>query len=202
MTEGGDRQRGLSRMHTIISKRLSVAAVALCVAVPLAVSSSPASGSPSSVAKKQKQGQASGDHGQGGLPDRDGRYGQAGAPSVLKVADHGPLTKASNDSPDAIARAYLKANQAEFGLTRKEIDQLRPTMNDSDPGATYLRYQQVSDGRDVYGGTALVTVDGKGRVLLAGGSFVPGAGSADAAALTAAEAVSVVAGDVAPKQDV
>jgi hypothetical protein len=54
----------------------------------------------------------------------------------------------------------------------------------------------------VYGGTALVTVDGKGRVLLVGGSFVQGAGSADAAALTAAEAVSVVAGDVAPAQDV
>ena len=186
-------------MNSIITKRLSVAAVALCVAVPLATASPPASGAPSAVAKKQKQGP---DHGHGGLPDRDGRYGGSGAPSVLKVADHGALTKASQDSPDAIARGYLKANKAEFGLTPKEIDDLRLTMSDSDQGATFLRYQQVSEGREVYGGTALVTVDGKGRVLLAGGSFVAGAHTADAAVLTAAEAVAVVAGDVAPQQDV
>jgi hypothetical protein len=189
-------------MNSIISKRLSVAAVALCVAIPLAVSSPPAAGSPSSVAKKQQQGPAPGDHGPGGMPDRDGRYGNAGAPSVLKVADHGALTKASKASPDVIARGYLKTNKAAFGLTPNEIDELRLTMADSDHRATFLRYQQVSGGRDVYGGAALVTVDAKGRVLLAGGSFVPRANTAPAAALTAAEAVAVVAGDVAPKQDV
>ena len=54
-------------------------------------------------------------------------------------------------------------------------------MSDASAGATYLRYQQVSAGRDVYGGTGLVTVDGKGRVLLASGSFVSGAGAADTA---------------------
>ncbi len=74
-------------------------------------------------------------------------------------------------------------------------------MGDSDQGATYLRYQQVSGGRDVYGGTGLVTVDAKGRVLLAAGSFVSQTGAAPKADLTAAEAVAVVAGDVAPNQD-
>ena len=186
-------------MNSIISKRLSVAAIALCVAVPLVTASPPASGTPAPAAKKQKQGPP--DHGDGGLPDQDGRYGKAGAPSVLKVADHGPLTKASKDSPDSVARAYLKANKAEFGLTPHDIDQLRLTMSDSDQGATYLRYQQVSGGRDVYGATALVTVDAKGRVLLAGGSFVSKADAAPKAGLTAAEAVAVVAGDVAPNQD-
>ena len=162
-------------MNSIMSTRLSVAAVAtvaLSVAVPLVALSPPASGSPSPVVKKQQQDPATGEPGQAGLPDQDGRYGKAGAPSVLKVADHGALTKASNDAPDAIARAYLKAHQGEFGLAPQEVDALRLTMSDTGDGATFLRYQQVSAGRDVFGGTGLVTVDGKGRVLLASGSFV------------------------------
>ena len=188
-------------MNSIMSTRLSVAAVAtvaLSVAVPLVALSPPASGSPSPVAKKQQQDPATGEPGQAGLPDQDGRYGKAGAPSVLKVADHGALTKASNDAPDAIARAYLKAHQGEFGLAPQEVDALRLTMSDTGDGATFLRYQQVSAGRDVFGGTGLVTVDGKGRVLVASGSFVAGAGAADAARLTAGEAVALVTDDVAP----
>src|SRR6478752_3964663 len=188
-------------MNSIMSTRLSVAAVAtvaLSVAVPLVALGPPASGSPSPVVKKQQQDPATGEPGQAGLPDQDARYGKAGAPSVLKVADHGALTKASNDAPDAIARAYLKAHQGEFGLAPQEVDALRLTMSDTGDGATFLRYQQVSAGRDVFGGTGLVTVDGKGRVLLASGSFVAGAGAADAARLTAGEAVALVADDVAP----
>ncbi len=187
-------------MHTHVSRRLSAAVAALGVAVPLVALSPPATGLPSPAPKKQAS--SSGDHERGGLPDRDHRYGKKGAPSVVKVADHGALTKPSKDSPDAIARAYLKAHKADFGLKPREIDQLRLTMNDEDAGATFLRYQQVSKGRDVYGGTALVTVDAKGRVILAGGSFVPDAGSADPATLTAAEAVAITAGDVAPRDDV
>ena len=53
----------------------------------------------------------------------------------------------------------------------------------------------------MFGGTGLVTVDGKGRVLLASGSFVSGAGAADAARLTAGDAVALVADDVAPYDD-
>ena len=187
-------------MNSIMSTRLSVAAVAtvaLSVAVPLVALSPSASGSPSPVVKQQ-QDPATGEPGQAGLPDQDGRYGKAGAPSVLNVADHGALTKASNDAPDAIARAYLKAQQGEFGLAPQEVDALRLTMSDTSAGATFLRYQQVSAGRDVFGGTGLVTIDGEGRVLLASGSFVSGAGGADAARLTAGEAVALVADAVAP----
>src|SRR5690349_16265489 len=183
-------------MSSIMSTRLSVAAVAVSVAVPLVALSPP--GSASAVATKQQQDPATGEPGQAGLPDQDGRYGKAGAPSVLKVADHGALTRASDAAPDVIARGYLKAHQGEFGLAPQEVDALRLTMSDTGNGATFLRYQQVSAGRDVFGGTGLVTIDGKGRVLLASGSFVSGAGAADAARLTAGEAVALVTDDVAP----
>ena len=66
-------------------------------------------------------------------------------------------------------------------MAPQEVDALRLTMSDAGAGATFLRYQQVSAGRDVFGGTGLLTVDGTGRVLLASGSFVSGAGAADAA---------------------
>ena len=100
-------------MNSIMSTRLSVAAVAtvaMSVAVPIVAVGPPASGSPSAVAQKQQQDPDTSEPGQAGLPDQDGRYGKAGAPSVLKVAEHGALTKASNDAPDAIARAYRKTD--------------------------------------------------------------------------------------------
>ena len=150
-------------MNSIMSTRLSVAAVAtvaLSVAVPLVAVGPPASGSATAVTTKQQQDPATGEPGRAGLPDQDGRYGKAGAPSVLKVADHGALTKASNDAPDAIARAYLKAHQGEFVLAPQEVDALSLTMSDTGDGATFLRYQQVSAGRDVFGGTGLVSFDG------------------------------------------
>ena len=79
-------------MNSIMSKRLSVAAVAtvaLCVAVPLVARARRRRDRRRPAAKKQQQGPASARPGQAGLPDQDGRYGKAGAPSVLKVADHG-----------------------------------------------------------------------------------------------------------------
>ena len=189
-------------MDSSTSRRLAIGAVALSVVVaPLAATSSPASGQAATSAATGALDPTLAEPGSAGLPDRDQRYGKKGAPSVLQVADGKALTPPSDAAPDAVSRAYLAAHQADFGLTAQEVAELRVTMEDHQGGATFLRYQQVSEGRDVVGGTALVTVDAKGRVVLAGGSFVPRAGSAPSAALSAADAVAVVAGNVAPGQD-
>ena len=113
-------------MNSIISKRLSVAAVALCVAVPLVTASPPASGTPASAAaKKQKQGPP--DHGDGGLPDQDSRYGKAGAPSVLKVADHG----AADEGEQGLAgRRRARLPQGQQGRVRADSARGRPAPPD------------------------------------------------------------------------
>ena len=114
----------------------------------------------------------------------------------------GVLSKASGGSADAAARRYLRDNPALFGLTPAQVAALRLTMEDAGDRATYLRYQQVSQGRDVYGATGLVVLDSRGRVLRAGVEFVPDADSAPAPTVSAEAAVAAVGAQVAPQSTV
>ena len=106
-------------------------------------------------------------------------------------ARRGALTRPSSASADAIARSFLGSRPALFGLSASEAAAMRLTVRDSYRGTTFLRYQQVSEGLDVYGADVLVTVDAKGRVLIAGGSLARSAASAPAAQLSASSAVGV-----------
>ena len=183
-------------MDTSTPRRLALGAVALSVVVaPLAATSSPASGQAAPSAATGALDPTLAEPGSAGLPDRDQRYGKKGAPSVLQVAQGKALTKPSDAAPDAIARAYLTAHQADFGLTAEEVDALRVTMTDQQSGASFLRYQQVSEGRDVVRrhGAGHRRREGPGRAARAATSC-PTPAAAPAAALTAADAVAVVAG--------
>ena len=163
------------------------------------------------------------DGGGGGLADKDARFGPgeyrptAAQKNALKklgtdvvagwshtgtahslVNLRGALTGPAKGDPDAVARSFVAQQKELFGLSRSEVADLELTMADTDSGATFLRYQQTAQGRDVFGATLLVSVDAKGRVLFAGGSLVPDA-SAPAATLSAADAVAVTSGDVNPR---
>ena len=104
--------------------------------------------------------------------------------------------------PDAIARGYLRANRELFGLGPAQVAALRLFREDTDAGVTFLRYQQVDRGRDVFGATGLVVLGGDGQVLTAGGDFLPDAASAPAARIAAQDAVGEVGEAVAPRDDV
>jgi hypothetical protein len=162
------------------------------------------------------------DRGGDGLPDKDVRFGAgrytptAAQKAALKklgtdvvatwshsgtahsLVAHGPLAGPANGKPDAVARDFLAKQRELFGLSRSDVDALRQTTDDADrSGATFLRYQQVAQGRDVFEAGVLVVVDAKGRVVFAGGDLVPNA-SAPSATLTAADAVTVAGDDLNP----
>jgi hypothetical protein len=162
------------------------------------------------------------DRGGNGLPDKDVRFGAgryhptAGQKAAVKrlgadvvatwshtgtahsLVARGALSGPSTGKPDAVARDFVAKQRALFGLSRSEVDALRTTADDADSsGATFLRYQQVAQGRDVFGADVLVVVDRRGRVVFAGGDLVPDA-TAPSAALSAADAVTVAGNDLNP----
>ena len=209
-------------MATLLSARLaaltSVAALVSLSLSPLSPASArPASAQPDRVpAVKQERGG-------NGLADKDLRFGagrykpsgaqknalsrlgddvvatwsRAGTPHSL-AGMRGALTKPTKGTPDLVARSFVVEQRELFGLGVHEVDALRLTMSDTDEGATFLRYQQTAQGRDVFGATLLVTVDAKGRVLFAGGNLVPNA-AAPEATLSASDAVAVAGEDLNPR---
>ena len=210
------------------SVRRLAAATALSLAVPLAVVLSPsAHAQPSVTTALGVARPAAANDPDSGVPGRDVRFGPAAEhrpgsaqrAAVAALADvevawgrsgtarsvvprTGVLSKASGGSADAAARRYLRDNPALFGLTPAQVAALRLTMEDAGDRATYLRYQQVSQGRDVYGATGLVVLDSRGRVLRAGVEFVPDADSAPAPTVSAEAAVAAVGAQVAPQSTV
>jgi hypothetical protein len=163
------------------------------------------------------------ERGGNGLADKDARFGAgrykptAAQKNALKklgtdvvatwspsgtahslVRAGGALTGPTKGRPDTVARDFVAQHKELFGLSRSEVDGLRLTTDDADSsGATFLRYQQTSQGHDVFEATLLAAVDAKGRVLFAGGSLVPAA-SAPAATLSAADAVAIAGDDLNP----
>jgi len=211
--------------YSMVRKQLmsTVAVAAMLVAIaPLTASAEPAQ-----VAVSRASAPVAHDDDGGGLKDVDNRLGStayrpsAAQKQALKrlgddvvagwsktgsvhslMAARGALTKAGSGSADAIARGFIRDQRALFGLTPAEVKDLRLTMNDHDEsGATFLRYQQSAEGRDVFGGNVLVTVDAKKRVLFAGGNLVPDASSAPAATLSAEDAVVVANDDLSPQEN-
>ncbi len=193
------------------------ALTSLAVAIPLSIATVPAVAT--AAAPRAKVAKAQHEH--HGLNDVDRRFGnkryapradqqraverlskdvqvtwsRTGTARSLQ-ADKGALTARSTARPDAIARSFLGRNPELFGLKAAEVADLRLTAHDRQAGASFLRYQQVSEGLDVHGATVLVTVDRQGRVLIAGGSLVPNAAASPAATLSAADAVEVAVDDV------
>ncbi len=192
-------------MSKFSTRRAFAAVTAFGVALPLAATvGAPASASPSSTPSavmRPSPGGAS-PAARDGVSELDTRFADgpgAAAATRSVVAQGAALTRPSKSSPDAVARRYLKDSRAEFGLRPAQVAALRLTMTDRDGDVTYLRYQQVESGRDVFAGTALVVVGAAGTVLQASASFVPDAGAAPSATLSAGQAVAAVGAAVSPR---
>jgi hypothetical protein len=207
-------------MASTSPRRLYAVLTSLGIVIPLAALAVPAQADPPDRAPTASARQGDGP---GGLPDKDARFGAeryhptAAQKQALKglgkvvatwsrtgtshslVSAGSALSGPSEAKPDSVARSFVARHKELFGLSRSEVDALRQTMNDHDSsGATFLRYQQTAQGRDVFGATLLVGLDAKGRVLVAGGNLVPDA-SAPAATLSAADAVAVAGRDLNPR---
>ncbi len=91
---------------------------------------------------------------------------------------NGFLTVPQAGNADQIARQFLHHNEGLFGLSNREIRNLRITMNNLDEttGVTYMKYEQVIDGLLVFDSEISLTVTARGEVVIAtAGQIIPGA---------------------------
>ena len=134
------------------------------------------------------------------LGDVEVGWSELGTPHSLR-ARTGTLTQASSAAPDAVARAFVRDHAALFRQQPDDVAGLELTMNHRDPsGATFLRYAQRHQGRDVHGSSLLVVLDGKQRIHFVGGLLAPSLGAAQAPVIDSTQAVAIVAASVSPRR--
>ncbi|MCW5980904.1 MAG: M36 family metallopeptidase [Bryobacteraceae bacterium] len=116
--------------------------------------------------------------------------GRFGAPRLVSSAD-GPLTAASREDPETIARDFLRAWRGLFSFSGDEIDALKVTERDVSDGIAFLKFQQTVSGVDVFQGFLKIVVDREGRVAQAmAADIAPGLRLAIRARLSPREAAA------------
>lgn len=89
---------------------------------------------------------------------------EAGAPKVFFNLS-APLAPAAGGSADEIARNFLRKQSRIFNLTSRDVRRLKLENEDNDQGITFLVYNQVIDGVQVFQGQVQVAVNAAGETL-------------------------------------
>jgi len=84
-----------------------------------------------------------------------------------------PLTAPASDDAATIARRFVEANRALYGIEKAELDQSRIAALESDQTFTRLALEQRLNGLRVVDSEMLFILDGARRMVAASGSFVP-----------------------------
>src|SRR4051812_35635181 len=101
--------------------------------------------------------------------------GSTGTVRVLESL-RGTLTKASGAAAPTVAMRYVSHHLAGLGLTRADLETFHLRRNYRDvSGTRHLSWTQRVGGKPVFGNGLQAAVDGRGRLLMVGGSPVSGA---------------------------
>jgi Zn-dependent metalloprotease len=82
------------------------------------------------------------------------------------------LSAPQSNTPDNVARGFLKKQAALFGLSNADVNALKLEKEDDDQGTTFLDYTQTVGGVKVFEGNVKVVVGRGGEVLNARQGFV------------------------------
>lgn len=128
---------------------------------------------------------------------------QFGTPSSI-VKQNGYLSPASTEKAEAIARKWLSANKAIFGLTEQDVSDLTVIRSQKVPGTNLspITFQQTVGGiESVFGGRIIVAVNDQGRILSVASDASPSGKFTGEFQLTAEEALKSVVGSFLPELD-
>jgi Zn-dependent metalloprotease len=103
---------------------------------------------------------------------------EAGALKNLFV-DGASLSAPQANTPDNVARGFLKRQAALFGLSDAEVGALKLEKEDNDQGTSFLDYAQTVGGLKVFEGNVKVAVGRGGEVLNVRQGFVVNGQKAD-----------------------
>ena len=79
--------------------------------------------------------------------------------------DGDTLSEPQSDTPDNIARGFLKRHEQVFAVSNADISNLKLTKEDNDRGTVFLDYAQTLGGYKVFEGQVQVVVNKNGEVL-------------------------------------
>src|SRR5829696_5308386 len=115
---------------------------------------------------------------------------EAGALKNLFV-EGAALSAPQSNTPDNVARGFLKRQAALFGLSNADVNALKLEKEDDDRGTTFLDYAQTVGGVKVFEGNVKVAVGRAGEVLNVRQGFVVNGQKVNAApALSEAEGIA------------
>lgn len=126
-----------------------------------------------------------------------------GTPSSI-LKDNGYLSPATTGKAETIARNWLSANKAVFGLTEQDVTELAVIRSQKVPGTNLspVTFQQTVAGvESVFGGRIIVAVNEQGRILSVVSDASPSGEFAGEFRLTAAEALESVVSTFLPDLD-
>jgi Zn-dependent metalloprotease len=86
--------------------------------------------------------------------------------------DGAPLSEPRSDTPDNIARNFLKGQTSLFALSNSAVNNLKLIKEDNDRGTTFLNYSQTVSGIKVFEGQVQVVVNKNGEVLSVREGFI------------------------------
>jgi hypothetical protein len=128
----------------------------------------------------------------------------AEAPTTQSNPIHTPAegNSVSPERGEQIARDYLLANAADYGVSREDLTELRAVRNRADPitGARYVTFVQTVNGIGVFNAVVNVTILPNGEVLFVGNRAVPNLAKAARTAtpiLSQQEAIAAAANELA-----
>jgi len=115
------------------------------------------------------------------------------------VISPGAMSSSSGATADddalATARGYLEAGAADLGVTSADVADVfvMSKVVSKHNGVTHFNFNQRFRGLEVFGGHATVSINAQGELVFASGSLVSLGGAADAADLSAIDAVEAAA---------
>ena len=115
------------------------------------------------------------------------------------VISPGAMSSSSGATADddalTTARGYLEAGAADLGVTSADVADVfvMSKVVSKHNGVTHFNFNQRFRGLEVFGGHATVSINAQGELVLASGSLVSLGGAADAADLSAIDAVEAAA---------
>ncbi len=128
---------------------------------------------------------------------------QNSPPISAAPAERAPV---SAEDGEAIARAHLETNAAQYGVSRDDLTGLRVVTNyaDSTTGARYVKFVQTVNGIEVHLAVVNVTLLPDGSVLYVGNRALPDLAknaNSTTPALTPADAIAAAANALALRYD-
>jgi len=126
--------------------------------------------------------------------------GSSGSPKWISARPDRTLLTPSGSTPEERARAWLRENADLFGLDPEEVGALRITVRTpAEGGGAHVRFKQIAQGLEVFGGGANVNLSGNGAIRSIGSQLYSGVRGVTAPIVAPAEAVRLAASDVYPE---